>query len=383
MHLKNMKASSKFYSELTKILLKNLKYFHGADNWDIQRFGKRRLSRPVILESILFRLNILLQRYGFSVIAAKDISINFDRVMTLYGEGLSNIYSMLADEYSKHALVELVAYRLLGYRHMKLWTNTPAYWEKRAIATSLPKENSEIETGIDIMRLAKTDLHPIGYPITLFTRPPTITNQFLLTQYAYEQIDPPIWLSEGEYVIDAGAAWGDTALRFAYEIGESGRVFAFEFEPKNIEILTKNLNLNPTMASRIRIVKNALWHESSLKLNFTSKGPGTNVTEYATGQSDNQITSISIDKFAESLPRVDFIKMDIEGAELNALKGAEQTIRKHRPKMAISLYHNLSDFVNIPAHLASLGLDYNYYIDHTTIHAEETILFAAPRQRIG
>ena len=71
--------------------------------------------------------------------------------------------------------------------------------------------------------------------------------------------------------------------------------------------------------------------------------------------------------------------MDIEGAELNALKGAEETIRRFKPKLAITVYHSLNDFWEIPEWLESLGLGYKFYLRHFTIHAEETVLFASAR----
>ena len=79
-----------------------------------------------------------------------------------------------------------------------------------------------------------------------------------------------------------------------------------------------------------------------------------------------------------SLPRVDFIKMDIEGAEIHALKGAEKTLRQFHPKVAISLYHSLEDFKTIPRYLDSLGLKYKFYLDHHTIYENETVLFGIP-----
>jgi hypothetical protein len=68
--------------------------------------------------------------------------------------------------------------------------------------------------------------------------------------------------------------------------------------------------------------------------------------------------------------------MDIEGAEPFALRGAEQTLRKYKPNLAIAIYHSLSDFVKIPEYLSSLGLGYKFYLGHFTIHEEETILYA-------
>ena len=78
----------------------------------------------------------------------------------------------------------------------------------------------------------------------------------------------------------------------------------------------------------------------------------------------------------ERLESVDFIKLDVEGAELLALKGAKQTLKQFRSTLAISLYHNLDDFVTIPAFLRELEVGYEFYLDHFTIHREETVLFA-------
>jgi hypothetical protein len=81
------------------------------------------------------------------------------------------------------------------------------------------------------------------------------------------------------------------------------------------------------------------------------------------------------------LPKVDFIKMDIEGAELNALQGAEQSLRAFRPSLAISVYHRDDDWVTIPDYLDSLDLGYEFFLDHFTIYESETVLFARSPQR--
>jgi hypothetical protein len=78
----------------------------------------------------------------------------------------------------------------------------------------------------------------------------------------------------------------------------------------------------------------------------------------------------------ENIPRIDFIKMDIEGSELSALRGAESTIRRCRPKLAISLYHRPEDFFSIPSWIDSLDLGYRVFLEHYSIHQEETVLFA-------
>jgi FkbM family methyltransferase len=81
------------------------------------------------------------------------------------------------------------------------------------------------------------------------------------------------------------------------------------------------------------------------------------------------------------LDRVDFIKLDIEGAGLQALRGAERALRRFRPAIAVCLYHRLDDFVTIPAYLRELALGYEFHLDHFWVHEAETVLFARPAAR--
>ena len=60
------------------------------------------------------------------------------------------------------------------------------------------------------------------------------------------------------------------------------------------------------------------------------------------------------------------------------MRGAEASIRRFRPVLAVALYHRLRDFWEIPDFIAGLGLGYRFYFDHFTIYEEETILFAIP-----
>ena len=365
-----------FYHAFAKSLMNHAAEFHGTGNWEPARFGERQGSGQVITDRILMPINRFLRRLGYRISPLGSGSPAFDNMIGPYGEGLANTYNLLADEYSQSVLIEVLAYRLLGFRRVKLWTNTPAYWEARSLAGSLPTQGRSIFAGANTRRLFRTDLSSIGYPITVFTHPLDITYQFLFNHYAYEHTNPSIGVLDGDYVIDGGASWGETALRFAHDAGETGRVFSFEFEPRSLEILKMNLALNAGLASRITVVEKGLWKDSSTILNFASTGPSTTVRKKPAQRQDEEAFSISIDDFASTLPRIDFIKLDVEGAELSTLHGAEKTIRKYRPKLAISVYHNLSDFVDIPAYLSSLELGYRFYLDHVTIYGEETTLFA-------
>ena len=73
---------------------------------------------------------------------------------------------------------------------------------------------------------------------------------------------------------------------------------------------------------------------------------------------------------------ITFLKMDIEGSELAALRGAERIIREQRPKLAICVYHKPEDLREIPSLLLSYHPDYKLYLRHYSINETETVLYA-------
>jgi hypothetical protein len=92
----------------------------------------------------------------------------------------------------------------------------------------------------------------------------------------------------------------------------------------------------------------------------------------------NGLPTRTIDSLVMSneVKRVDLIKMDIEGSELDALQGGENSLKRWRPKLAISLYHRPEDLFSIPLWLNSLNCGYRFFLDHYSIHHEETVLYA-------
>jgi FkbM family methyltransferase len=143
--------------------------------------------------------------------------------------------------------------------------------------------------------------------------------------------------------------------------------------PRHYKIMHEQLALNPSLAPRISIYAAGLSDATNDVAPLAEDGvinPGARVDADAMPMAT--IDGAAIGK----LPRIDFIKMDIEGSELAALRGAEASIRRWRPKLAISLYHRPEDFFAIPAWIDSLGLGYRFYLDHYSIHHEETVLYA-------
>lgn len=290
---------------------------------------------------------------------------------------LERFYYLLQDDQSRQLLIELLKFRILGKRHVKLPLNDEKYWDKyTSINRNFLQERRTIRTWRWYLNRYK--LQGLNGPINLHTYSLGILNIFLLEQYAYKKGHGIIQVQPGDVIIDAGGCWGDTALYFANKTGAQGKVYCFEFVQDNLEIIQQNLSLNQHLADRIEVVPKALWDESGETVSYCASGPATSLVFKQQGAL--QVPTLSIDDFVkeEGIKRVDFIKMDIEGSELKALQGAEETIRTFRPKLAISLYHRDDDFIVIPDYLDKLGLRYEFFLDHFTIHRDETVLFACP-----
>ena len=151
----------------------------------------------------------------------------------------------------------------------------------------------------------------------------------------------------GDIVFDVGAHLG-TFARFALDRG-AAKVVMFEPQPVNARCLER------TFAREIRdgravLVEAAVWHTSGT-LSFANEGPGTmgHVDTKGSAQ-DFSVPAITFDDAVErlGLPRVDFIKMDIEGAERHALAGGRRVLARSRPRMAICIYHAPDDYEVIP-----------------------------------
>lgn len=363
-----------FIMNLIKEILSDVYQYH-HDNTDYERFPLtvRKSFLHYISERIKQKIdNVLSRTYRH----------NQNNIQEFYGlmGGLSDLYNILADGYSKDLLVKIIAYRILGKERVKLPLNNQEYWDKRKSVNSLIQNYEKLFVETMNWKLSLFKLDAINYPIQIFLMPMQICTRFLLKSYEYNKHSLVLKAEEGDVIIDAGGCWGDTALYFASEVGKNGYVYTFEFVPANLKILEKNLNLNSNLQSRIRVINNAIWDKTGELLSFSDNGPGTSVRKEEILSASGAISTVTIDDFVEKerLQKVNFIKMDIEGAELNALKGSIKTLRRFRPKLAISLYHNLNDFITIPEFLTSLNLGYDFYLDHFTIHAEETVLFGYP-----
>lgn len=293
------------------------------------------------------------------------------------------LYGVLADQPSRRLLLKLIAYRVLGHRRVKLPLNTPSYWRTIEAINQFSTDDELMPVAAMDTSLAMKDLRSMGYDMRLYAGDGGIACLLVQRQYEYHQDTIHCRAEPGDVVLDCGICWGDTTLYFAHEVGPAGQVIGFEFIPSNLVIARRNFELNPDLAARVWLVEHPLWATGGLRLYYVDGGPGSRVSDDATSRNDwdGTVETVTIDETVArlALPRVDFVKMDIEGAELDALRGGEQTIRRHRPKLAISLYHKPDDFETIPRWLAELDLGYKFYLGHHTIYQNETVLFGVPK----
>jgi FkbM family methyltransferase len=177
-------------------------------------------------------------------------------------------------------------------------------------------------------------------------------------------------LETEEVFVDAGSFDGRTAQIFAELCqGKCKKIYAFEPDDKNGILCEKTLAEIPGIS--YEVVKKGLWNESDV-LHFTSFSNGASkVDEVGT----IEIPVIDLDSVAGN-EKVTFIKMDIEGSEYCALEGAKETIRKSRPKLAISIYHKSEDIWMLPLEILKINPDYTFYLRHYSIASAETVLFA-------
>lgn len=162
-----------------------------------------------------------------------------------------------------------------------------------------------------------------------------------------------VTIRPGDKVIDCGAHVG-VFSRYALRRG-AARVVAIEPDPTNLACLEANL-AEEIASGQVSIIRAGVWNEKSHLTLFHALEEGNTgghsfVKVQPSGEKVPGLLVLPLDEIVEQLKldRVDFIKMDIEGSERQALQGAAQTIRRFKPRMAICAYHLEDDPLVLPA----------------------------------
>lgn len=173
-------------------------------------------------------------------------------------------------------------------------------------------------------------------------------------------------------IVDGGAFDGDTIRYLIKNLGKrkSLKIHAYEIEKENcLKIESEVSDFYP---HEIIVHMSALWDKSEKFLVLSGDGLSCQVSENK--KTDlNQVRTECIDDLDE---KIGFIKLDIEGAEREALLGAQKTIKRYRPVLAVCAYHLQDDLLKLTSIIESMECGYKMYLRHYMCSAGDTVLYA-------
>ncbi len=174
-------------------------------------------------------------------------------------------------------------------------------------------------------------------------------------------------LKNDDVIADLGAYNGDTVAEFSEAVGgKLKKIYALEPDRKNFAKLIKNTSELPFVEAY-----NVAAYKEDTTL-FFKKAAGRQSKISDTGE---EIRAVKIDSLIKE--KISLLKMDIEGSELDAISGAEKTIKTHKPKLYICAYHRNEDMFSIPLAIKKIRPDYKFYFrQHKYIPAWESNFYA-------
>ncbi len=197
-----------------------------------------------------------------------------------------------------------------------------------------------------------------------------LTPLFQDRAYVYSDTLGPV---AGDTIFDVGGFCGDTAMLFQHQTAGEAVIYVFEPVASSFE----RINRIAERYTNIHAVPFGLWNENCQKMMVVNheRLDIAAVAECSAG--DEQVTLMRLDDFCiqNEVPCVNFIKIDVEGGELAVLQGAEETLRKSKPKLAVAAYHDYSDLLEIWAYLQQLSYK-DFYFKHYGRAMNDYVLFA-------
>lgn len=201
---------------------------------------------------------------------------------------------------------------------------------------------------------------------------------YILQQYQYKD---KVKVEPGDICLDCGACFGETSLWFLSNGAK--KTYAFEIDKHNIKCMNENFRNNSTASYSIEPFAVSDINKDVYFLPVSGNvGAGRIVNDEPKHLNKNDyytVKTVTIDKFcADNQIKPNFIKMDIEGAEISAIKGAIETFKSARPKFAICIYHAWDHRWRIPLLLNSILDDYEFYLKKSHPY-HETVLLGRPK----
>jgi FkbM family methyltransferase len=299
---------------------------------------------------------------------ADERAFFFDWFVKNY-ESLFSAYALLNNDASRRLYLYLIAYRLAGHFSVKLPVDFAGkdkeFEEYRVIEKSTP---SQLASSGMFGQLKHFDFE---YKDNRYLVDCLGLEYYLFRgQYFYCKEGVTISPVTADSVIDGGACTGDTAAVFSNAVGPKGSVFCFDPVADHLAILEYNTKQFPY--NNVSVMPYGLSDKNVLAdpIILKSYAPG-----FSSGKHQVPLRSIDYLVNTKEIQKIDFIKLDVEGAELESIRGARESIRRFKPKLAISLYHKPNDIFEIILYIKDKFPFYSCYVDHYSIHVEETVLY--------
>ena len=187
-----------------------------------------------------------------------------------------------------------------------------------------------------------------------------------------------------EIFVDAGAYVGDSLEQFIWSVnGVFQKIYAFE--PGGIQFAALKRRVNRLISEwalkpdRIDLVNKGLGSENSIcKMVNSDVLIQTQIDSYKGRKDSNKsltsIRSVSLDNYFKSEP-FSFLKVDVEGSEHALIEGAKNSIQKHRPRIALSVYHYPTDIFTLPLRCSELNADYTFALGHHSSQLMDTVAY--------
>jgi FkbM family methyltransferase len=176
-------------------------------------------------------------------------------------------------------------------------------------------------------------------------------------------------LRSGDVFVDGGGYDGQTTLQFAARNKAYSRIHYFEPVPAMMEASRRNL----AGLRDVRFLQKGLFSRKD-RLRFKADA-GSASSICPTGETEIEVVRLD-DEVQE---RIALMKLDIEGAEHEALQGAAEHIRSETPTLAVCVYHDQRDFWRVPLRVLEINDHYNLHVRHYTESIRETVMFFVPK----
>jgi len=326
-------------------------------------FLKQKINHKILVASVWWGeiAKFLQEKFGlecmrdFVYLPVNDqVGAKFLEHLKINKPFYKEVFKNLSDDYSKTIFYEVLMYQLMFFpsdRIIKTYLETKSYffWSRKIqkILSLIPSE------------IKRESRH-------------TFASHLALEHYRYKNLVIP---RVGDVVIDGGAFDGDTAFWFTRYVKNKGKIFAFE--PVDTIYDTLTYNIQACGLNNVVPIKLGLSNKEGIAY-FKDMDKSANNSHH---DDKIKVGLTTIDRFVkkESLSQIDFIKMDIEGFEFEALQGAKEVIKKFKPDLAICIYHKPEHLYRIPLFIKELVPEYRLYIDNKLMSTDQTVCFATVR----